>query len=100
MILIILSAANVLLFVDLHIKQHRGLHALFISLPEHSAHSVLSLTQFNLLGAETFDKDCYSGSGQSRSKQFGHAEAYNRLVKSHIVYRCRITESEPFRDRT
>ncbi len=100
MILIILSSENMLLFLNLYIKQYSGLHALFIGLPEHSACSVLSHTQLNLLGAETFDEDCYSGSGPSRGKQFGHAEVYNRLVRSYIVYRCRITESEPFRNRT
>ncbi len=100
MILIILISAKMLLFVDLYIKQHRGSHALSIGLPEHSARSVPSLTQFSLLGAETFDEGCYSGSGPSRGKRFGHAEAYDRLVRSRIVYRCRITESEPFRDGT
>ncbi len=89
-----------LLFVDLYIKQHRGWHALYIGLPEHSARSVPSLTQFSLLGAETFDEDRYSGSGPSRGKQFGHAEAYDRLVRSRIVYWCHITESELFRNRT
>ena len=77
MILIILPAANVLLFVDLYIKQHRGSHALSIGLPENSARSVPSLTQFSLLGAEKFDEDCYSGSSPSRGKRFGHAEAYD-----------------------
>ncbi len=100
MIFIILSAPNVLLFVDLYIKQHRGSHTLSSGLPEHSAPSAPSLTQFSLLGAETFDEDCYSGSGPSRGKRFGHAEAYDRLVRRRIVYRCRITESEPFRDGT
>ncbi len=100
MIFIILSVPNVLLFVDLYIKQHRALHALSIGLLEHLAPSAPSLTQFSLLGSETFDEDCYSGSGPSRGKRFGHAEAYDRLVKSRIVYRCRITESEPFRDGT
>ncbi len=100
MMLIILSFANMLLFVDLYIKKHRGSHAQSIGLPEHSASSVPSLTQFSLLGAETFDEDCYSGSGLSRGKQFGHAKTYDRLVRSSIVYMCRITESEPFRDGT
>ncbi len=68
MILIILSTANMVLFVDLYIKQYRGLQALSIGLPEYSAHSVPSLTHFRLLVAETFDEDCYSGSGPSRSK--------------------------------
>ena len=58
------------------------------------------LTQFSLLGAETFDEVCYSGSDPSRGIQFGHAEAYDRLVRSRIVYRRRITVSEPFRDGT
>ncbi len=92
--------ANMLLFLDLYIKQHRGSHALSIGLPEYSARSVPSLTQFSLLDAEKFDEDCYSGSGPSRDKRFGHAEAYDRLVRSRIVYRCRITESEQFRDGT
>ncbi len=100
MIFIILSAPSVLLFEDLYIKQNRGLHALSIGLPEHSASSAPSLTQFSLLSAETFGDDCYSGSGPSRGKRFGHAEAYDRLVRSRIVYRCRITGSEPFRDTT
>ncbi len=86
--------------LDLYIKQHRGSHALYIGLRKHSARSLPSLTQFSLLVAETFDEDCYSDSGLSRDKRFGHAEAYNRLVRGRIVYRCRITESEPFRDRT
>ena len=55
-------------FLDLYIKQHRGLHALCIGPSEHSACSVPSPTQFSLLGAETFDKDCYSGSSPSRGK--------------------------------
>ena len=97
---IILSCSNVLLFLCLYIKHHGGSHALSIGLPEHSARSVPSLTQFSLLGAETFDEDCYSGSGPSRGKRFGHAEAYDRLVRSRIVYRCGITEAEPFRDGT
>ena len=87
-------------FLDLYIKQHRGFHALSIGLPKHPARTVPSLTHFSLLDAETFDEDCYSGSGPSRGKRFGHVEAYNRLVRSRIVYRCRITESELFRDRT
>ena len=100
MILIIVSTTNVLLFVDLYIKQHRGSHALSIGLLEYSSHSVPSLTQFSLFGAETFDEDCYSGSSLNRSKRFGHAEAYDQLVRSRIVYSCLITESEPFRDGT
>ncbi len=87
-------------FGDLYINQHRGSHALSIGLPEHSARSVLSLTQFSLLAGETFDEDCYSGSGPSRGKRLGHAEEYDRLMRSRIVYKCRITESKPFRDKT
>lgn len=45
-----------LLFVDLYIKQHKGLHTLSIRLFKHSACSVPSLTQFSLLSTETFDK--------------------------------------------
>ncbi len=100
MILIILSSAKMLLFLDLYIKQHRGLHALCIGLLEHSAHLMPSLTQFSLLGTERFDEDCYSGSRPSPNKRFGHAEVYHRLVRSRIVYRCRITESVLFRDGT
>ncbi len=77
MILIILSTSNMLQFLDLYIKQHRGSHALSIGLPKHSTHSVPSLAQFSLLGAETFDEDCYSGSGPSQGKQFGYAEVYD-----------------------
>ena len=65
MIFIILFAANVLLFVDLYIKQHRSSHTPSIRLPEDSARSVPSLTQFSLLGAETFDEDCDSCSAPS-----------------------------------
>ena len=87
-------------FLDLYIKQHRSSHAISIGLPEHSVRSVPSLTQFSLLGAETFDEDCYFVLGPSRGKRFGHAEEYDRLVRSRIVYRCRITKSEPFCDGT
>lgn len=45
-----------LLFVDLYIKQHKGLHTLSIRPFKHSACSVPSLTQFSLLSTETFDK--------------------------------------------
>ncbi len=100
MILIIPSAANVLLFVDLYIKQYRSLQALSIGPPKHSARSVPSLTQFSLLDAETFDEDCYSSLGSSQSKRFGHAEEYDRLVRSRIVYRCHLTKSELFCDGT
>ncbi len=100
MIFIVLSFPNVLLFVDLYIKQHRALHAISIGLLEHSALSAPSLTQSSLLGTETFDEDCYSGSGLRRGKRFGHGKEYDRLVRSGIVYRCRITESESFRDGT
>ena len=100
MILIIPSSANMLLFMDIYIKQHRGLHTLYIRLPEHSACSVLSLTHFSFLVAGTFDEDCDFGSGPNRGKQFGHAEAYDRLVKGRIVYKCRITESELLCDGT
>ena len=66
----------------------------------HSTPSVQSPTRFSLLGVETFDEDCYFDSGLSQGKRFGHAEEYDRLVKSRIVYSCRITKSELFRDGT
>ncbi len=58
------------------------------------------MTQFSLLNAETFDEDCYSSSGPSQGNRFGHAKEYDQLVRSRIIYRCRITESEPFRKGT
>ena len=100
MILIILSPANILLFLDLYIKQHRGSDTQSIGPPEHLAPSVSSLTQFSLLAADTFDEDCYSGLDLSRGKRCGHAEVFVTLLRSRIVYRCRITESEPFRNRS
>ncbi len=96
MVLIILSAANMLLFVDLYIKQNKTSHALYIGLLKYSACSVGSLTLFSLHDSETFEKENYYGAGLSRGKRFGHAEAYDQLVRSHIIYRCRITGSEPF----
>ncbi len=84
MILIILSASNILLFVDLYIKQHKGSHALSIGLTKNLAYSVPSLTQLSLLGAETFNQDCYSGSSPSQDKRFGHAKVYDRLVRSRL----------------
>ena len=87
-------------FLDLYIKQYRGLHALSILLLEDSARSVPSLTKFSLLDAEKFDEDCHSGSGPSWGKRFGNGEAYDWLVRSRIVYRYCITKSKLFRNGT